>query len=473
MTDPDLEHCYVAITAAEAERSPSETAFEQRTGLSARAMLETRAKRPAGPGRHVIVPHASGLYALIEPLFDDEIRGLVYRVAHELTGISRWSLLGNGSDDRALADFAAGIALSTHVPGAPPREWGASEGMPRIDVAHSDTVPPAIAEGVTDGTVLNWCRALVDLPPSQKPPARFCDLVVPVAEALGVGVEIVAGAKLGAQGFGGLSAVGRAGSEPPCLLRLNYGDKGPHIGLLGKGVTFDTGGINLKRSAGILARMKEDMGGAAAAIAATLRAAELGLPVRITCLAGLAENGIGPEAIKPGDVVTHVNGLTTEITDTDSEGRLILADLLGFADGLGLEAIVDLATLTSAFLGPGMWGVMASDDALAAALIESGRRVGDPGWRLPVLPELMRHWTSPVADTTNHSVATEWSETVAAGAYLARMAPNTPWAHMDIAGTATSEYEFMHDWPLGATGSPTLVLLDWLKGLARAKIARA
>jgi leucyl aminopeptidase len=237
----------------------------------------------------------------------------------------------------------------------------------------------------------------------------------------------------------GLVAVSRGGGEPARLIVLRYsgGGSGPTLGLVGKGVTFDTGGISLKPGAG-MQEMKYDMSGAAAVLEAVAAIAELGLAVDLVAVVPSTENMPSGSAIKPGDVITQYNGVTVEVNNTDAEGRLILADALAYAVELGAERLVDLATLTGAVviaLGSTYAAVVANDDDLAAAVARAGEESGELTWRLPLHPEFKAMMKGTVADLSNLASKRK-AGTITAASFLEEFVGETPWAHVDIAGTA-------------------------------------
>ena len=239
--------------------------------------------------------------------------------------------------------------------------------------------------------------------------------------------------------MGGLVAVSQGTAEEPKLIVLRYagGGSGPTLGLVGKGVTFDTGGISIKPSAG-MHEMKMDMSGAAAVLEAVAAIAELGLAVDLIAVVPSTENMPSGTAIKPGDVITQYNGKTVEVNNTDAEGRLILADALAYAVELGAERVVDLATLTGAVLialGSTYAAVISNDDALAGEVEEAGKTTGELTWRLPLHPEYKELTKGTVADLTN-AAAKRKAGTIYAGSFLEEFVGETPWAHLDIAGTA-------------------------------------
>jgi leucyl aminopeptidase len=261
------------------------------------------------------------------------------------------------------------------------------------------------------------------------------------AEADEVTVEVLGPDEIAAKGMGGLLAVSQGSAEEPRLIVLRYSGgspgSGPTLGLVGKGVTFDTGGISLKPGAG-MQEMKMDMSGAAAVLEAVAAIAELRLPVDLVAVVPSTENMPSGTAIKPGDVITQYNGKTVEVNNTDAEGRLILADALAYAIELGAERVIDLATLTGAVLvalGSTYAGVMSNDDDLAGEVTRAGEESGELVWRLPLHPEYREMMKGTVADLSNLA-STRKAGTITAASFLEEFVDDTPWAHVDIAGTA-------------------------------------
>jgi len=254
-----------------------------------------------------------------------------------------------------------------------------------------------------------------------------------------VTAEVLGPEQIAARGMGGLVAVSRGSAEPARLIVLRYagGSSGPTLGLVGKGVTFDTGGISLKPGAG-MHEMKYDMTGGAVVLESVAAVAELGLAVDVVAVVPATENMPSGTAVKPGDVITQYNGTTVEVNNTDAEGRLILADALAYAIELGAERLVDIATLTGAVtiaLGSSFAGLIANDDALAAALSDAGERSGELVWRLPLHPEFKELMKGKVADLSNLASKRK-AGTITAASFLEEFVGETPWAHIDIAGTA-------------------------------------
>jgi leucyl aminopeptidase len=286
----------------------------------------------------------------------------------------------------------------------------------------------------------NRARDLQSTPANVATPAFLAARAEAIAagnEALGV--EVLGRAELEAKGMGGLLAVSQGGPQEPKLIVLRYdgGGSGPRLGLVGKGVTFDTGGISLKPGQG-MHEMKMDMSGAAAVLEAAAAIAELRLPIDLVAVVPATENMPSGAAIKPGDVITQYNGKTVEVNNTDAEGRLILADALAYAVELGAERLVDLATLTGAVtiaLGSTYAAVVANDDELAGEVIRAGNRSGELTWRLPLHPEFRELMKGTVADLSNLAKKRK-AGTITAAAFLEEFVDETPWAHVDIAGTS-------------------------------------
>ena len=314
-----------------------------------------------------------------------------------------------------------------------------------------------------------FARDLTNAPSSLLNPDTLAEeFVGAAAKRTGVRVRIRHGAELAR--FGGLRAVGGGSAWPPCLVEMTWqpADCRTHVVLVGKGITFDSGGISIKTREG-MRRMKTDMAGAAAVAAATLGAADLALPVRITALLPLAENAIGSGAFRPGDVITHYDGTTSESTDSDAEGRLVLADALAYAVAeLDPDVIVDLATLTGSqtiALGRRTAALFTHDDDLAAALAGAARKAGEMTWRLPLPDDYREYLRSDVAD--RHSSPAPGAGSVMAALYLRDFlgAKAGAWAHLDIAGPSWAE-ETDLELTRGATGWGARTLLRYLEDTA-------
>ena len=316
-------------------------------------------------------------------------------------------------------------------------------------------------------------RDLVNEPASRINPATLAAEAVRLARAAGLEHEVLSGPALRRGRFGAVLAVGGGSATGPRLVRLRYrpgsGSRsrsdGPrrHVALVGKGVTFDTGGLDLKRGAS-MDGMKDDMAGAAAVLAAVAAAAELELPTAVTAVLPMVENMPGGSAMRPGDVVTARNGVTIEITNTDAEGRLILADGLALAAEDAPDAILDLATLTGSVvygLGLGCVGVFGNTPALTAEVLAAAGRAGELACELPLIEDYRRFLDSEVADLLNAS--NEPGDSVQAALFLREFVAGVPWVHLDIAGPANAKEARYHQ-PKGASGWGVRTLLAFLEG---------
>jgi leucyl aminopeptidase len=312
----------------------------------------------------------------------------------------------------------------------------------------SEADDAAIADGARRGEVVAdsvcWARDLINRPAAQLTPRRLShEAMRRLENDPHVTVEIWRDAELEAERCGGLLGVARGSLEPPRLVRAVY-DPGPgathHVVLVGKGITFDSGGLNIKTYEG-MTTMKTDMTGAAVVLGALSAAARLGARAKVTAITPLTENLPGHRAMKPGDVLTARNGTTIEVLNTDAEGRLVLADGLSLAAELEPDAIIDVATLTGAVrvaLGSDVGAVLGTDDALIASLRELGAAEGEPLWELPLVDKYESHLESEVADLKNIGKAGN-AGTIVAGLFLRHFTSGRPWAHLDIAGTGRAE----------------------------------
>ena len=326
------------------------------------------------------------------------------------------------------------------------------------------------------GKGVAWARDLVNTAPNLLYPQSFADEVTQVAKASSgkLTVKVLDDKELAEGGFGGIVGVGQGSSRPPRIVELSYkparsrGAK--KIGLVGKGITFDTGGVCIKPASGMLT-MKSDMAGAAAVAATVVAAAELALPVAVTGYLCLAENMPGSNAQRPGDVVTMRNGTTVEIIDTDAEGRMVLADGMCLAAEQGAETIIDVATLTGAAvvaLGPDIFAVMSNEDALRDTIGAASAEVDEPSWPLPLPVDLRKGLDSHVADLAHK--ADRWGGTLTAGLFLQEFAKGAdgesiPWAHLDIAGPSFNEGGAKGHLDKGGTGVAVATLIRYLEQL--------
>jgi leucyl aminopeptidase len=323
-----------------------------------------------------------------------------------------------------------------------------------------------IAWGERASTAVNLARDLVNEPPGILTPPRLAEIAEEQAKAAGLEVEVFGPAALKKMGMGGILGVSQGSHQEPRLVRLQYRPKGKperKVALIGKGLTFDSGGLSLKTSEG-METMKCDMAGSAAVLATLTALGDLGCRSEVTGLMGLAENMPGGQAIRPGDVLRIMNGKTVEVRNTDAEGRLVLADCLSYASMIdGLEAAVDLATLTGACvvaLGPMASGLMSNHQPLADDLLRSAAAAGEAVWQLPLYSEYREHIKSDVADIKNTGI--RWGGAITAALFLQEFVRDgLPWAHLDIAGPAFGEKEYSY-LGKGGSGAGVRTLLRWL-----------
>jgi len=328
-----------------------------------------------------------------------------------------------------------------------------------------------LARGQLVADAVSLARDLVNTPAGDLTPRSFAGVAEEVAARESLALEVFDEERCRAEGLGGLLAVARGSAEPPRLVRLSYepataGPGTPLVALVGKGITFDSGGLSLKSGTG-METMKTDMSGAAAVLGALAACRRLEVPVRVLGLMCMTENMPGGRAQKPGDVFRARNGKTVEVLNTDAEGRLVLADGLSLAVEAGPAAIVDLATLTGACvvaLGRRVAGLMGNSEELIAEVRNAAKRAGEPCWPLP-LPAVYRpDIDSEIADMKNIGVAGQAGALVA-GLFLAEFVGQVPWAHLDIAGPARSG-EDQGYFQKGATGFGVRTLLELLAGFS-------
>ena len=317
------------------------------------------------------------------------------------------------------------------------------------------------------GDAVTLCRDLVNTPAADLHPADLAAAAVTACVEVGCDVEVLDEVALAEGGYGGIVGVGQGAEHPPRLVRIAWsggtpGAKAYH--LVGKGITFDTGGLSLKPAAA-MEWMKADMGGAAAVIGTLRAAAQLKLPVNVVGWVASAENMPSGSAIRPSDVLTMRGGKTVEVMNTDAEGRLVMADAIVRAGEESAAVIIDIATLTGAALvalGARVFGVMSNDDDLRAQIVRAADGAGEQSWPMPLPEELRKSLDSETADLSN--IGDRYGGMLVAGIFLQEFVPeSTPWAHLDVAGPAWNQGE-VHDYtPKGATGVPIRTLLGWLE----------
>jgi len=343
-----------------------------------------------------------------------------------------------------------------------------------IEIVTADAAPVAYA-GVISGAV---CRArdLIHTPANIKTPLWMANQARAIASEYGLEINILSGAAL--KEFGGLRAVGNSSPNPgPRFIHLTYTPKGgkknsriPHVVLVGKGITFDTGGISLKRPYDTMMAMKSDMAGAAAALATISALPQLGVQVKVSVLMMCAENALSGTSQRPSDVIKHYGGKTVEVINTDAEGRLVLADGLAFADiNLDPDYVVDIATLTGAIkLGLGLQyaAMYTRNTQLARTLSEIGERTGDRVWHMPLIDDYTDGLESDIADLNHTADKGHYGAgSVTAALFLEQFVGDRQWVHLDVAGTARSESDSGEN-PKGGTGFGVRLLVEWLTSLS-------
>ncbi|HEX8150814.1 MAG TPA: leucyl aminopeptidase [Pyrinomonadaceae bacterium] len=313
----------------------------------------------------------------------------------------------------------------------------------------------------------NWARTLADEPGLSLPPREFARRAAEMAGEFGLAVESLGVEEIRAKGMGGLLGVGQGSEEEPALIVLRYEPEGADEddelwAFVGKGITFDTGGISIKHGLDMY-EMKSDMAGGAAALGALRALAQLKPNRRLVAVVPAAENMPSGKSIKPGDIVRTFAGPTVECVDTDAEGRLVLVDGIAYAQHLGATRVVDLATLTGSIiiaLGSHRAGLFSNDDAWAKRVLDASLRAGEPAWRMPVSDDYKQRIESMIADYKNYGGK---PDATAAALLLSKFAGDTPWVHLDIAGTAWYDNATPYA-PKGASGAGVRTLVELVCG---------
>ncbi|ONI86107.1 leucyl aminopeptidase [Saccharothrix sp. ALI-22-I] len=366
----------------------------------------------------------------------------------------------------AVAAFTLGAAVGGYrfkVTGEEPPKRVRSLRLVATAAGLASGFADVVRKANTLAAATSLSRDLANTPSNVKDPSWLAAAAARAARAVpGLQVDIRDEQWLAEQGFGGVLAVGGGSSRPPRFIELTWpGTEAgqPHLVLVGKGITFDTGGISIKPADG-MHLMRTDMSGGAAVVAAMIGIAKQSLPVRVTGLVPAAENHVSGSAYRPGDVITQYGGITTEVTNTDAEGRLVLADALAYAvHNLKPDVLVDVATLTGAMkvsLGVRTGGFFATDDTLAARVAEAGTAAGESWWRMPLLEDLAEDVQSHIADVRQ---CPPGPGGITAALFLREFVGNVPWAHLDIAGPARADKVY-DEVVAGATGFAARTLIE-------------
>lgn len=371
------------------------------------------------------------------------------------------------ADDEGLRAFVVGLTLGSfefHW-----RKDGAkAQPVRRVLLAGSEAQQPVLDRSVAVAAAGWRARHLASVPSNVKNPAWLVEQAREVAEATGLKLTVWDEHKLEAEGFGGILAVGSASASPPRMIRLDYTPRrgirraDGHVAMVGKGITFDTGGLSIKPGEAMI-NMKRDMTGGAVVIATMAALAAVDCPVRVTALVPTAENAIGGSAYRPGDVIRHYGGRTSEVTNTDAEGRLVMADALAYAVAkVKPDVLVDIATLTGAMkvaLGLRTGGFFANDEALASAIDEAGATSGERLWRMPLAEEYEEKVSSKVADGDNGAGN---PGAITAALFLQHFTGGLPWVHLDVASVGDAPTDD-NEWTVGPTGFGARTLITWLE----------
>jgi leucyl aminopeptidase len=411
-------------------------------GSAAASDLETLRKAAGSAARSAVSgrPGAATLGLCLPASTPDDVEAITLGA---LLGTYRFTAFrGAGTKDR-------GPALRTLVlPGRPPGDAATRQATERAGIV---------------GAAVMLARDLVNTPPSALPPAELARVAKDTCADLPIKVQVMDERALARGGYGGILGVGQGAAHPPRLVRLEYRVRRPamHLSFVGKGITFDSGGLSLKPPQA-METMKCDMSGAAAVLAAITAIARLKLPVDVTGYMACAENMPSGTAQRPGDVLTMYGGRTVEVLNTDAEGRLVLADALVRAQEDEPDLIVDIATLTGAAsiaLGRRTAGVMGNDDEVRDAVWEASQRAGEPMWHMPIPEELRATIDSPIADIKN--IGDRFGGMMVGAVFLREfIGAEQPWVHLDIAGPAFNEGSPFGYTPAGGTGSSVRTLIQ-------------
>jgi leucyl aminopeptidase len=458
-------------------------AFAKRFGVSVAEMATSIGAKPTADSKRTL-PAAGDSPRIVVVGLDSEqpgaedlrrAAGAGVRHAASLADIGSLSVavsLGAVSEEQ-LAAVAEGALLGSYNYEPISAEPATGGTVGAITVIHPSDVKGADVASATQivAQAVVTVREFVNLPANLLYPESFAEQVRNLVRGSKIIIDVLDEPALSQGGYGGMLAVGGGSSRPPRLVRLSYSPRGArfHLALVGKGITFDTGGLNLKPAEGMYA-MKYDMAGAATVLVAAHAIAELGLKIRVTAYGALAENMPSGSAYRPSDVLTIYGGKTVENGNSDAEGRLVMADALARANEDHPDLVIDVATLTGACvvaLGERTAGLMATDDATADLVLDAAEIAGEDVWQLPIPKEIRSKLDSKVADirSVGHD---RWAGALVAAAFLREfVADGTPWAHLDIAGPA-----FLDGKPYGYVASGgTGVGVRTLIALARAQSA--
>ena len=423
-------------------------------------------------------PRSIAVVGLGRQISTDTLRRAAGSAVRQLTGAASVAFAVPLTDAEQVEAVLEGAALGGYSYSTYRHSSLADAKLPARSVVVHTTTPAASAveRARVSAEAIRLVKDLVNMPPLDLYPASLADLAVEAARDLPLGVTVWDEHQLAADGFGGIAGVGAGSTRPPRLVKLSYTPTGAgkHLALVGKGITFDTGGLSLKPPASMVG-MKYDMTGAATVLAVVVAAARLQLPVRITAWMCIAENMPSGSAIRPNDVLRMRGGRTVEVLNTDAEGRLVLADGLVAAAEEHPDAIIDVATLTGAAvvaLGTRYFGTM-GDDALVQQVLAASAAVGEAAWPMPFPDELRATLNSDVADIANAKIGSTAGGMLLAGVFLREFigtdasGRTIPWAHLDIAGPAQNSGAGWGFTAAGPTGVSVRSLLRLAEDFSR------
>jgi leucyl aminopeptidase len=461
--------------------------------IDSKSLLQTLSDLGAtGKADEIIkLPHTSTRLIVFTGLgntaksYDNEVlRRAAGAASRALAGHSSATFSLPGVNAQAIGAIAEGATLGNYLFDTFRGTTKAAQKAPlktitvHTELAGQDAVKDAVKAAEVIGTYTNLVRDLINTPPSHLTPDSFCSMISAAVKSaggsgIGLKVSIMNENQLKSKGFGGITAVGQGSVNPPRLLNISYSPKGAKTkkkyAFVGKGITFDTGGLALKPAKGMEA-MKSDMSGAAAVCAAAIAIAVMKLPIAIEAWAPLAENMPSDTATRPSDVITMYGGKTVEVINPDAEGRLVLGDALVKAqEGNDLDAIIDVATLTGAqvvALGTRTSAVMTNNQDFSSLFMSLTKVTGESFWPMPLPVELRASLDSPVADMAN--VGERMGNMLVAGLFLKEfISDDLPWLHLDIAGPAYNEGQPHGYTPVGGTGVALRTLVELAQSQSR------
>ena len=419
---------------------------------------------PQGEGLLTVVVAGCGVGAECKPVAFRKAAGEAARALHQAKvtqAVVAAPILTNAKRGAYLEAVVEGLYLGAYTI---PEFKSEAKAAPECTVTLCSAIPEAealVAKAQVSAEAVCFTRDLVNRPGNVVNPEVMANAASKLAEELPLEVEVLDEVQMAERKMGAILAVGQGSANPPRMITLKYNgaDAAPYVAYVGKGITFDSGGISIKPDDG-MGEMKDDMSGAGAVLGAMKAIATLGLKCNVIGILACAENMPGGRAQRPGDIVRAANGKTIEVISTDAEGRMVLADAVDYACKLGAQKVIDIATLTGAViiaLGKETSGIVSNDDALVEQIKKAGKFAGENYWQLPSLPECKEAIKSDVADLLNS--AGRPGGCITGGLFIGEfVAKGIPWAHLDIGGTSTATKDSGHK-VKGGTGFGTLTLI--------------